>query len=414
MIISPPFLPERAAGTSEDAWLDSAMVAPASRLADTQAPEGSFPLSYNLAWHNGMHLQAPQASGSYLPVRAVADGTVVFASKPKARNAEAGDAQNYNPFVRSGTEAPAWTDNGCVVIEHRTTIGANGAAETEVAFYSVYMHLSELGRITPAGQTSKRFLQAGDAIWRKDEVGKPGKVYGHDGQIHFEICMDADNLHKLIGRAPNWVEPAGAPATPAAPTADGREDTLFGSMYFYLPANTPTASGATRPASNLRRPEAQAGSTLGTPVWVKMTYDCGTCQFTTLDERGRQIAELAAMADVEYDLFKEATDRHAALPPAEQTHSSPSGWYELLRFGRNIGRGPNATDKDPLPANAAHWRRIAGPDGHAVWADLNAQGSFKFSDADFLPVLGWNCIDDDTSPSGTLTLATRTAWSLLN
>lgn len=87
------------------------------------------------------------------------------------------------------------------------------------------------------------------------------------------------------------------------------------------------------------------------------------------------------------------------LPQADRNRSSPSGWYELLRFGRNLGRGPNAADKDPLPSNAAHWRQITGPNGQAVWADLNAEGSYKFSDADFLPIQGWCFIDDDTAPN---------------
>ena len=34
-----------------------------------------------------------------------------------------------------------------------------------------------------------------------------------------------------------------------------------------------------------------------------------------------------------------------------------------------------------------------------MWADLNAAGSCKFSDADFLDVMGWNCFEDDTSPN---------------
>jgi len=124
-----------------------------------------------------------------------------------------------------------------------------------------------------------------------------------------------------------------------------------------------------------------------------------TASSRCLDERGAPIGAARTDGDAEYGLFEEATRRHTAVPAADQALSSPSGWYELLRFGRNIGRGAAATDKDPLPANAAHWRRIVGADGAAVWADLNAEGSFKFSDADFLPVMGWNCIDDDTSPS---------------
>ncbi|MFL9877151.1 hypothetical protein PQR63_02060 [Herbaspirillum rhizosphaerae] len=34
-----------------------------------------------------------------------------------------------------------------------------------------------------------------------------------------------------------------------------------------------------------------------------------------------------------------------------------------------------------------------------LWADLNAPGTYKFSDADFLPQFGWNCYDDDSNPS---------------
>ncbi|MBB3213486.1 hydroxyethylthiazole kinase [Herbaspirillum sp. Sphag1AN] len=97
-------------------------------------------------------------------------------------------------------------------------------------------------------------------------------------------------------------------------------------------------------------------------------------------------------------MYKEATDRHNSLIKAHPAvKSSPSGWYELLRFGRNIGR--SETDKDPLPDNAAHWRKIRTLEDKSVWADLNAPGTYKFSDADFLPQFGWNCYDDDTSPN---------------
>ncbi|MBB3210766.1 putative chitinase, partial [Herbaspirillum sp. Sphag1AN] len=103
-------------------------------------------------------------------------------------------------------------------------------------------------------------------------------------------------------------------------------------------------------------------------------------------------------ADAEYNLYKEATDRHNSLIKAHPTvKSSPSGWYELLRFGRNIGR--SETDKDSLPDDAAHWRKIRTLEGKSVWADLNAPGTYKFSDADFLPRFGWNCYDDDTNPN---------------
>jgi hypothetical protein len=397
MIVSPPFLPVRDAASDDATWLDSAMVAPPSRLSDTQAPEGSFPLSHNLSWHNGMHLQAPQADGAYLRVRAIADGKVVFAGKPALRTDKLDDPQNYNPFDRPGSTTPAWTDNGCLIIEHRSTIGASGDAETEVVFYSLYMHLSEVGKTKPMGQTVARTWLVGDSIWRKDDVGAPGKVYGHDGQIHFEVCFEAAQLQQLIGRAPNWVEPPVAPATLPAPTADGRTDSVFGSLYFYLPESTPTHAGPQRPASNLRGTD---GTTpLGTAQWVRLTYDTGDGLMQSYDAGGKFIAGLPVAVDEEYNLYMEATARHNALPAALQASSSPSGWYELLRFGRNLGRGPAATDKDPLPATAAHWRRIPVAEGAALWADLNAEGTYKFSDADFLPAMGWNCIDDDSVPT---------------
>ena len=55
-------------------------------------------------------------------------------------------------------------------------------------------------------------------------------------------------------------------------------------------------------------------------------------------------------------------------------------------------------DPDPLPARAAHWREIPIATG-TVWADLNAPGTFKFSDADFPAFRGWNCFDDDLNPT---------------
>ena len=393
MIISPPFLPIRAAGQSEESWLDEAMRPTVSRLPDTHAAEGSFPLSHNLCWHNGVHIVAPTDDGGNLPVRAIADGIVRFAHQPATANVRVDDPQNYNPFQRAGTEStPAWTDNGCVIIEHTTSIGATGTAETQVTFYSLYMHLSELGRRVTAGQTNRPVWAVGDRIWRKDVVGQPGRIYGHGGQIHFEICLNETNLEALIGRAPAWVEPG------AVPTADGRVDSIFGNIYFYLPTGTPTGIGAA-PHRHVRGVAAISGSTLGQPIWVQMSYSHGGCTFETFDANGRSIGALPAHGRAEYELYAEAGRRHASLSATERATSSPSGWYELLRFGRNIGHGTAADDQDPVPAEAAHWRQIVGPAGSALWADLNAPGAFKFSDADFLPAMGWSCYGDDTNPT---------------
>jgi predicted chitinase len=406
MIISPPFLPDHA-GQSEEAWLDAAMAQPASRLTSTNAPEGSFPLSLKLGWHNGLHIQAPPSDGAHLPVRAVADGKVVFVHAPTPPNSDIYHPLNYNPF-HDGTPTPAWTSNGFVVIEHKTEIGAEGNTATEVVYYSVCMHLASIANCPK----TRAPWAVGDDIYRKEELGTPGQIYGHEGQIHFEICCDEANLRRLTRRGPDWVDPL----DPPAPAADGRTDSVFGSVYIYLPSGTPTSTS--QPSSQLRVVSGAGGGasaatdhflpdTLHSPQWVQITYEKGAAILTSYDRLGAPVGpsrndsrydyisganvsaaeKAAASQSFEYDLYSICNDRHGELDIATQAASSPSGWYELLRFGRNLG-------PDPLPGNAAHWRKIVTPAGE-VWADLNAQGTFKFSDADFLPGMGWNCFDDD-------------------
>jgi hypothetical protein len=401
MILSPPFLPARTS-PSEAAWLDAAMAQPTSRLSSTNAPEGSFPLSLQLAWHNGIHIQAPQEAGAYLPVRAIADGTVVFVHPPTAPNSDVNHPLNYNPF-HSDTPSAAWTSDGCVVVEHKGEIGAAGTVATEFTYYSACMHLGGIAR--HAGTHAP--LKAGDRVCRKEALGTPGQIYGHEGQIHFEICCDAGNVETLTTRQRNWVDPL----APPPPTANGRTDSVFGSLYVYLPAGTPTS--ARQPTSHLRSAIHTGGAasaatdhfppdTLRAAQWVQITYEFGSATLTSCDRLGAPIgqprsdsrydyistaARPGASQSFEYDLSAVANDRHGSLDAAAQATSSPSGWYELLRFGRNLG-------PDALPANAAHWRKVVTPDG-GLWVDLHAPGTFQFSDADFLPVMGWNCFDDD-------------------
>ena len=49
----------------------------------------------------------PLVGGIAGPARAIADGTVIFASPPKAANTNVDDAQNYNPFDRQGVKRVA-------------------------------------------------------------------------------------------------------------------------------------------------------------------------------------------------------------------------------------------------------------------------------------------------------------------
>ena len=313
-------------------------------------------------------------------MRAIADGKVVYVHAPTTPNADVTHALNYNPFG-DGTPSAAWTSDGFVVIRHTTEIGAAGSTPTEVSYFSAYMHLSHIANCP------KRHVpwEAGDDIHRKDELGAPGRIYGHGGQIHFEICCDEANLRQFVPRAPAWTDPL----APVAPSADGRTDSVFGSMYVYLPAGTPTS--ITPPSLHVRAATSVGAPALPQPQWVQITYDMGSAILGSHTPSGEPIGKRCHAKDFEYNLYAKANERHGSLDAATQALSSPSGWYELLRFGRNLG-------PDPLPAHAAHWREIPTATG-TVWADLNAEGTFKFSDADFPAFKGWNCFDDDLSPT---------------
>lgn len=336
---------------------------------------GQYPVTSYLEWHNGQHLIAPLEDGTYVPVRAIADGTVIHAVAAEAAPSnDKKHPQNYSAFG----EGPDWTDKGFVIIKHTTEIGADGDTPTMLTFYSVYAHMKELA----AGIAKDK------KVYRKDVLGKPGSIYNRAGHIHFEICLDDTNIKKLLGQ-----DPAEWPDQEATPTKDGRTDAVFGSTYVYLPASTPVQT--TAPTSHVR---GTATQTLGTAQWVQISYlnntAAGSATLTSYKTDGSVVGAPRTDADAEYDLYKEANTRHSSLGTADKALSSPSGWYELLRFGRNLGR--SATDKDPLPTNAAHWRKIMTPRGE-LWADLNAPGTFKFSDADFPAIMGWNCFGDDES-----------------
>lgn len=384
MIISPPFLPEFNSDDAvfvQNAMPDSPDLAPSSG----GAPLGSYPLTTALTWHNGLHIKAPLGPDNKpLPVRAIADGTVIFKHEPRPKNSTASDPQNYNPYGNT----PAWTDNGMVIIRHKTDIGATGLNPTTVTYYSVYMHLARIESV----------IAIDKPIWRKDLIGKAGHILGGDNQIHFEICLDAAGLQKLLGRTRSiaWSDPT------QAPTSNGRTDALFGSIYVYLPAGTPTSS--IEPKNHLAAPLSGASAatdhflpnTLRSAQWVEIRYQdgsgversyravgsgAGACSV------GDPIGDPKNEPDFEYNLHREASRRHESLDTAAQAFSSPSGWYELLRFGRLLGQ-------DLLPANASHWRAIP-TEASTIWADLNAPGTFKFSDADFPAFKGWQCFDDD-------------------
>ena len=75
MLISPPFLPARGNGQTDSEWISQAM-------QGGIPGQGGYPVSYNLGWHGGIHLEAPSDGSSRQSVRAIANGTVVYVRKP--------------------------------------------------------------------------------------------------------------------------------------------------------------------------------------------------------------------------------------------------------------------------------------------------------------------------------------------
>ncbi|MCL6691272.1 M23 family metallopeptidase [Pseudomonas sp. R3.Fl] len=384
MIISPPFLPAPIAGESDEAFLDRAMVGGIPG-------DGGFPLSFDLNWHGGIHLTAPQEAGAPLPVRAIADGTVVYFRKPTEESSNPEHPLHY---------MDGWTDDGCIVLKHETEIGEGDDAK--VVYYSIYMHLSKINLANPS---------VGQVVYRKDSIGEAGKIYGKAGRIHFEIIADQTQIANLTGRTTRELD---------YQSGNGRTDSCWGDMYFFVPPellaySAPptnrtqaenTSAVAYRcpamPAATMQEGATSTGSAPAqvTPdgyewavasqlqhgIFVRMSYEKGQCKLTSYYLSGDVIGMQEEEADFEYNLYSKAS----TLYP-----QSPSAGYELLRFGRVLG-------PDILrPADAAHWRQIkvpgkSGEESRSAWVNLNAPTVTKFSDADFPHWQGWYLVDDDT------------------
>ncbi|PBI84054.1 Peptidase family M23 [Variovorax boronicumulans] len=340
MIISPPFLSQPDIPVYSEQCVSDVM--PGGIVGS-----GAFPVSQAMAWHGGIHINAPTADE---PVRAIADGTVIFRRDGGTARY---DAQDHS--------------TGCVVIRHKTEIGANDATAVEVVYYSIYQHLRLLDANLPA---------VNQIVYRKDKLGLAGTIYGRANCIHLEIVAGDADTRSLVGRN-----------TGDLPlTSDGRADAVYGEVYVLVPAKTPyygaQPTGATLPAA--------AGDSGGADLIVGIRYEAANATLTTYQLTGEVVSAGIAETDAEYNLYSEANTRHGRLSATAQATSSPSGWYELLRFGRKLG-------SDPLPNDAAHWRKVVVPgQPGGVWLDLNASNTRKFSDADFPHWSDWKLIDDDT------------------
>lgn len=329
-------------------------------------------------------------------VRAIADGTVVYVRAANTRIDDQSHPQNYR----------GWTDNGCVLLRHQTTIGMGANAE-DIVFFSLYMHLSQVSNT----------LAVGRRIFRKDDLGQAGQIYGStQRKIHFEIVCDDANLRKLAGRQEGGLEL----------TQDGRTDAVFGSLYFLLPAGTQvfdTQPLPQRVAAHRQPPKPSAGATLPVPVALQPVYtterqlivemcygegegllaERGDLVITTRELDGRQAAVPLREEDAEYRLFETAKAIANSFP--EATAPAQTTIFEMLRFGRRV----NQANEAAIPANVPHWRRISYPGG-AGWVNLGAGTVRKFSDADLPDWCAWSLVDDAADGDSRCDSATLRGW----
>ena len=417
--------------------------------------KGAFPVSHQFGWHGGVHLVAPGGDANPEPVRAIADGEIVYArpSAPKPKTTPTGEERDANPLYYYA----GWTSNGVVILKHRTEIGEG----VEVVFYSIYQHLSVV---------AKADWKSGDKVYRKDPIGKAGDIYGKSNRIHFEIVADKANVERLMGRSEGKLE-----------VAEGRRSCVWGDMHIVVPAGAPLYSvnprteirkyvvrafnstvGAandtlesvaqrfrTTPARILAlngKTEAQAGTwwpkvtgayqvamasatkplplptdaqrtiripavyggAAATPpddltaeVWAQWTVrPIGRTKealIVTLSEaRGDITVTTRDIGGARRGTESEAKGGYNLYKTAVDTYPGcPSAGYEMLRFGRILGPdAPAASDlhEGRLP----HFRKIALDGNATAFVDLNCAGVKVYSDADFPHWQGWTFIDDDT------------------
>ncbi|MCS3507393.1 M23 family metallopeptidase [Achromobacter sp. JUb104] len=209
MLISAPFL--RAVLQAEDAESN------AYWSLGEKTGKGAFPVSHQFGWHGGVHLVAPGSPQNPEPVRAIADGVVVYArasDKPKPAIDSATPSNDPLRYYKG------WTSNGVLVLKHDTEIGEG----VNVTFYSIYQHLHTLEK--NAG--TKLALNTGDKVCRKEAIAQAGYIYGAPHRIHFEIVADKANVERLLGRSKGELK-----------SQEGRRDCVWGDIHFVLPANTP-------------------------------------------------------------------------------------------------------------------------------------------------------------------------------
>lgn len=330
----------------------------------------NFPLNRHASWHGGVHvLHTDRREAGYDRtefVRAIADGEVVSFRSPSSSAKRDAFPLNYT----------GRTDDGYVLLKHKTDIGEG----CSVVYYSLYMHLRD--RLAPA-------IRDGARVWRKDRIGQNGMV-DNVNAFHFQVFCDNENMLKLTGRTTPELDV----------TRDGRTDTVYGDIHFYLPPGTHFYESVPDVAS----PDTDRLNIIHTstePLFVSMTFEKGDCTMVT---RRQNIT-----MEVLFDTIGEPLVNTDANPLDNSRNSSgkyeynlsrtarrlypqnPSAGFGLLRFGRVI-----STEHETLtPADAPLWRTVSFPGGTGM-VNLASSDIKKFSDADFPHWTGWRMVDDDT------------------
>ncbi|WP_083300889.1 peptidoglycan DD-metalloendopeptidase family protein [Jeongeupia sp. USM3] len=359
MIISPPILKIAQGTTPDHAWLEALM---------PLSSGGNYPISDKLAWHGGQHIAHTDAGGKAEPVRAIADGEVVFVRESK-------DADQA-PLKYEGA-----TNNGCVVIKHKTEIGEG--PEGGIEYYSIYMHLKQV------------FLKKKQPVNRKDILGSVGVCNGKNA-MHLEVICDDKNLKRIVGRTSGLLDIS----------KDGRSHIVYGDIHFYLPVGTKFF--ANDPGWNAKDGIGAPTYTSTDPLWISMSFDKGACNMHTRQKNQQAPSGFQSVGEIlpdgdkeyEYNIHKKATKL------ADANNIAPSAAYELLRFGRVIN---SLHETSILAGTVPHWRKISYPGGSG-WANINNVGVTKFSDADFPHWLGWNLVDDDSTPDSQCNSSKISDW----
>ena len=420
MIISPPFLPQVTPpqpvhpSNPEESPPAHPAVAPEDLLMDAvdgmAQHHGTYPISWDRGWHTGVHLVP---GDQHMPVRAIADGTVVAYRVCEKPLPDMSDKLNCN--------------GGFVLLRHEKETGQGRT----LRFYSLYMHLLDLEGMNAAGlppvcsnkpyamplwaqcPTGVAVSGNGEKVHRKDIIGYLGKC-SDMWELHFEIFMTQEDFDAYFG--PTQL---GA-AKVTTPTGSD----CWGHSYYVIPAGQhfhalPTQFGAESQRLEDKvtlqniKPKGTRGSigferlkdgTNAATLYVEVFFCLGS-KYTNVWCETPQGLKLLTPQPVceqgyEYVMYERARDLYGLCP---------SDGYELLRFGRILGNetlpASPASAKPDLVCSAEQdhrqtWFRVMFAPSQEGYIDINAKAIQKVSDADFPSFMSWQKIHDDGHAPG--------------